>query len=435
MVDPSMMDPRAARRALDAVDRTLITLLRSIMEHPRFRALEANWRGLRHLVDRTAETGVAAADAAPVRIEVLSVTPSELRRELRSFAAGDEPPLLDRLYGDRHGGEGAEPFGLLVTDAAFGRAPDDIKDLGSLARMGAELSAPALAAVDPPLFGGADFRQVNALKPIERLFDGPEMTSLRGAREPLETRFLGLVLPRVLARPPHLAAVVTGDLTLTESVGEAAAADPVARLCWMSGVWPVAAALVREFVETGAWWGTDLITGGQLDSLATVTANDRGWQRACTVDVVISEQAVFLSRLGFITICGQYDTPDANILELPSFHRPGVYDREAATRGARAHAALPIVLLGARFATALQLRLMTIAGPAEAIAADIRAWLADYTEEGKAEEGGDDRPLSRAMVDVRPVPRTGERVLVVRLFPADEPASLVPIQLVLPLTG
>ena len=439
MVYTGHLDPAEAERALAAVDRHIAALLTAILTHERFRALEAAWRGVRHLVDQAAAaTEAAGADAAPVRIELLDATVREVSDGARALAAGRDDPVMELLYGERIGDPGLEPFGLLVLDGVVDRRPDNVETIRLLTEMAAIVGAPLLMGAGPGLAGGDTARVFEDAAALGRLPDNAALAPWRGLREPLEARFLGLVAPRILARLPYRAAPMPGSGTFTEPLDGGIDADPIADLPWMNGAWAVAALLTRDFLLTGAWFEPEPVTGPDLEGLPALMSSDAGWRRACTVEVILGDGAAALGRLGVVAVEGKKDEPGAAAPAPVSLHQPKAYDRAAATAGAKAHAMLPIVLLGARFSAALQIRLSTRAGPADLIAADVRDWLADYTAQAQPDgygvtASGDNAPLSRIEVDHKRVPRTGETVLVVRLFPAAEPASAVPIQLTLPL--
>jgi type VI secretion system protein ImpC len=169
----------------EAVDARLGRELRAVLHHPRFRALEAAWRGLDRLVrDVAGEERVA--------IRVLDLPKAELARDL---AGGDEPAVL-RLLGEA----GAA---AIVADYAFGAHEVDLALLEVLAAVAAQLGAPLLAAAAPSLLGLEDFRDLGA---GGRTGGRAPAAGWRQLRASEAGSSVALCLPRLLLRLPYGAA-------------------------------------------------------------------------------------------------------------------------------------------------------------------------------------------------------------------------------------
>ncbi len=166
------------RRA--ALDRELTYQLRHILHDGRFRALEARWRGLALLVHRL-ETGV------DLKVFVLQADPGELLGALQTGA-------LERTLG-RSSREllGGTPWGLVVVDRAFGARSRDLESLIRLAELGSATRSAVVAEADPSLLG----LEVGAAVPQEAAEAWARIRRTEAAS------YLGLILPRFLARLPY----------------------------------------------------------------------------------------------------------------------------------------------------------------------------------------------------------------------------------------
>jgi type VI secretion system protein ImpC len=163
-------DPRHAASVADA-DTAAGNLMRAILHHRDFQALEAGWRAVNWLV-RGLETG------PQLKVYVLDVCQADLPGCL---------PELHRLLVDQAAAiPGAEPWALVAGNFTFHRSAGDIHLLGELAKIMQAADAPLLAEADP---AAADSEE--ALRLWQALRRSPE------------ARFIGLALPRFLLRLPY----------------------------------------------------------------------------------------------------------------------------------------------------------------------------------------------------------------------------------------
>ncbi|MEJ2204148.1 MAG: type VI secretion system contractile sheath large subunit [Gemmatimonadota bacterium] len=162
---------------LDDLDRSVARVLRDILHHPRFQALESLWWSVRFLVTRL-ESGTN------LKVLLLDVTAEELRD---GAGTGD---LARALNG---------AASILLVDHAFGANHEDLDLLRELARLAADQGSAMLAGARPDLLG------------LEAADQPPEPGALavwedeawEAFRRSAEARTVGLVLPRFLMRVPY----------------------------------------------------------------------------------------------------------------------------------------------------------------------------------------------------------------------------------------
>lgn len=163
-------DPRRAESVAEA-DAAVGKLMRAILHHRDFQALEAAWRAVDWLV-RGLETG------PQLKVYVLDVSRADLPRCL---------PELNRLLVDQAAAiPGAEPWALVIGNFTFRRTESDIRLLSQLARIMQAAGAPFLTEADP-----ADADSEDALRLWQAL------------RRSAEAGSIGLALPRFLLRLPY----------------------------------------------------------------------------------------------------------------------------------------------------------------------------------------------------------------------------------------
>lgn len=163
-------DPRIAESTAKAAAEAG-TVMRALLHHPDFQALEAAWRAVDWLV-RGLETGPL------LKIYVLDIAKGDL--------AGSLPELRRILVDDAAVIRGAEPWSLIAANFNFARTGSDIRLLSALAAIARAAGAVLLAEADP-----SDADSEEAERDWQALRKSPEAASV------------GLALPRFLLRLPY----------------------------------------------------------------------------------------------------------------------------------------------------------------------------------------------------------------------------------------
>ncbi|WP_204276793.1 type VI secretion system contractile sheath domain-containing protein, partial [Klebsiella aerogenes] len=63
--------------------------------------------------------------------------------------------------------------------------------------------APFFAAADPTLLGMDSFTELANPRDLSKIFDTPDYVQWKGLRDAADSRYVGLCMPRVLARLPY----------------------------------------------------------------------------------------------------------------------------------------------------------------------------------------------------------------------------------------
>jgi type VI secretion system protein ImpC len=169
-------DPRLAAEAAEAATEAG-QVMRAILHHSGFQALEAAWRGLDWLV-RGLETG------PQLKVFALDLSKADLAVKLRD---------LRRLLVDEAAGTpGGEPWTLVAGNFTFARTGNDLRVLADLAGIMRAAGTVFIAEADP---NDADSEEAERL--WQALRSSPAATSI------------GLALPRFLLRLPYGAATDT----------------------------------------------------------------------------------------------------------------------------------------------------------------------------------------------------------------------------------
>jgi type VI secretion system protein ImpC len=342
MDDDLLLDliPSRLDRLLSAIDARIAAQLDEIVHHPLFQQMERAWRGLRFLVDRT-------DFAKNIRIALLPCTKEELRADLAHPAGVEAGALYGVVYMAELGRVGGEPYGAILADFEVAATPADLLLLARAARVAEAALAPFIVAVGPRFFGLRDMRQLLRLDDLGALFQRPEYLAWRELRETWPARYLGLVLPRFLLRPPYDGGA---RLAYREEVGDSEEA-----LCWGNAVYAFGSRLADSFARYR--WCPNIIGhlgGGDVDGLSLVRYQAGGEvrTRAPTEIVLTDRREHELGEEGLIGLSFREEWDQACFLSACSAQKTKYFgdseEGRAAEMNFRLGTQLPYVLIVTR---------------------------------------------------------------------------------------
>ncbi|MBV8578730.1 MAG: type VI secretion system contractile sheath large subunit [Acetobacteraceae bacterium] len=415
-------------RDIAAIDNLLSDQVDAILHAARLRRLEGRWRGLHWLL-----TGI---DPSPrVKVKVLNLSWPELCRDLERAPDFDQSNLFRRVYEDEFGMPGGEPIGLLVIDHELRHAPapgastDDVLALSSLAAVAAAAFAPTILSASPALLGTDRFADLAASADPAAPIRAPDHARWRSIASREDARFLSVVLPRVLARPPW-----ADDPARIDGFRYAEYAPEAEDRCWMSAGFPFAANVVRAFVDHA--WPADIRGvetgrrgGGAVFDLPEEpfrTDPDHIWCRASLDLVLTDRQEQSLVEAGLIPLSALRFGTEAVFSTVRSLQAPAQFvgtDAAAARANARISSQTNSMLCVSRFAHYVKVLGRDMVGSfrtAEEIERVLQSWLAGYVNTS-VNAGPDTRakyPLVAGRVSVSERPgRPGAFGCVIHLQP------------------
>ena len=399
--------PDAAQALLQRLSETLSEQVGAILAHPDFRRLEAAWRGLKFLVDRT-------DFRENIELMVLPAARDDLHEALHY-------QVLLPEHSDDHD---TPPYSMLVVDMDFGREHLDIEQLQDLAGTGESLQTPVVTGASPAFFGIEKMSGLTKLPALRPHLQGDAYVEWKALREEDAAQFLGLALPAFLLRYPYGADRPVEGFSLREDSG-----------LWGSGALIAAVAAAQSFADTG--WPSHL-TEYPIENLPVQPT--RGGQSPLAALLPGRTQSE-LARAGFIVLNGTPNHDAVRVRHAATVRRPDTYDDPAATTEARRHATLACQLFVARAAHhLLALQDGVPAGASvEAVQQEVTAAMASFLgvpmpdAEANAEAGTEAESEAPITVDhVTNVDLPEHELLAVRMRP---PASALkkPVQLVMGL--
>ena len=171
--------------------------LAAIMHHPDFQKLEGTWRGLQL-------PGHEQRDQRQLKIKVLNVSKRELFKDVDKAVEFDQSQIFKKLYENEFGTPGGEPYGALIGDYEFTNHPEDIDLLGKMSQRGRGGVLPVHLGRRPQ---AVRLRRAGTSCPSRatwrRSSTTIEYTKWKSFRDSEDSRFVTLVMPRVLARLPY----------------------------------------------------------------------------------------------------------------------------------------------------------------------------------------------------------------------------------------
>lgn len=424
-------------RAIDGdiveLDMLIGAWLDRILHHPEFLRFEGRWRGLHWL----------AAQVEPKEqylLRLLSASWSEIASDLDLKLGPNFPSherddissteLYRKICQTEFNTAGGRPFGLIVVDKEVSHLPsedgpaDDTTVLASMAAIGKAAFSPFVLAASPELLldnsmaGRRGFGPLSAVDDPASVFGLPKYDQWRGLRDKPESRFLAIVLPRVLARPPW-----QDDPLRAESFRYEEHAPSVGDRVWMTACYPFAAVVLRAVRRYG--WPADIrgVDTGRVGGGLVTGLPDEPFLLSPTfdlprpsIDVVLCERQerridgapeAGLISVGLIPLMALPFGQEPAFTGCRSLNRPEHVGQNGddALANSRVAGQINAVLCASRFAHTIKVKGRDMIGRlrrAEDIERELRSWLLPYVN-GSTSANAELRarhPLVKANVEV-----------------------------------
>ena len=329
-----------------AIDKKLSEQVNLILHHDDFQQLEGAWRGLHHLVNNT-ETD------EQLKIRVLNVSKKELGKTLKKYkgTAWDQSPVFKKFYEEEYGQFGGEPYGTIVGDYHFDHSPQDVELLTEMAQVAAASHAPFISAASPNLMQMESWQELANPRDLTKIFTTPEYAAWRSLRESDDARYIGLCMPRFLARLPYGAKTNPVEEFDFEEDTEGASHD---KYTWANSAYAMAVNINRSFKNFG--WCSQIRgieSGGAVEGLPTHTfpTDDGGVDMKCPTEIAISDRReAELAKNGFMPLVHRKNSDLAAFIGAQSLQKPAEYEDPDASANAALAARLPYLFASCRFA-------------------------------------------------------------------------------------
>jgi len=387
------------------LDRKISEQLNLVMHHADFQKLESAWRGLHYLVNNT-ETDQL------LKIRVFNISKKELGKTLKRYkgTAWDQSPIFKKVYEEEYGQLGGEPYGCLVGDYYFDHSPQDVEMLGGIAQVAAAAHAPFISAANSTLMGMDNWNELANPRDLAKIFSTPDYASWRSLRESDDAKYLGLTMPRTLARLPYGAK--TNPVDEFDFEEDTTGADS-SKYTWQNAAYAMAVNINRSFKEYG-WCSRirGIESGGAVEGLPvhTFPTDDGGVDMKCPTEIAITDRrSAELDKMGLMPLVHRKNSDMAAFISAQSLAKPEEYDNPDATANAALAARLPYMFACCRFAHYLKCIVRDKIGSfssRESVEKWLTNWISQYIDgdpENSSEETKARKPLSAAEVVVEEV--------------------------------
>ena len=396
---------KSIQNIIAEIDRKLTNQINLILHNPEFQKLESAWRGLHYMVNNT-ETDEL------LKIRVINISKKELGKTLKKFKgiSWDQSPLFKKIYEEEFGQFGGEPFGCLVGDYHFDHSPPDVELLQQIAQISAASHCPFISGVSPATLQMDSWSELANPRDLTKIFSTPDYAAWRSLRESEDSRYIGLAMPRFLARLPY--GEKTNPIDEFSFEEDTSGADS-SKYSWANSAYAMATNINRSFKLYG-WCSRirGIESGGSVENLPVhaFPTDDGGVDMKCPTEIAISDRReAELAKSGFMPLIHKKNSDFAAFIGAQSLQKPFEYEDPDATANANLAARLPYLFATCRFAHYLKCIVRDKIGSFKE-REDMQRWLNDWiiqyvdgdparsSEESKAR-----KPLAAAEVVVEEV--------------------------------
>ena len=294
---------------------------------------------------------------------------------------------------------------MLIGDYAFDHRPEDVALLGDLAAIAAAAHAPFITAAAPAVMQMDSWAELANPRDLTRIFQTPEYAPWRALRTSEDARYLGLCLPRFLARLPYGA---LGDPAEAFDFEEDVEGADAGRYLWVNAAYAMGANIARAFEplrlvrahprrgrRRRRW------TGCRSSPSPPPTATPIGAARPKSHSASGAKPSWRRAASSRSSIARTPTTPA--FISAQSLQRPTEYDDPAATANATLAARLPYLFASCRFAHYLKCMVRDKVGSSlgrAQITQWLQKWLRDYID-GAPERSSEEWKAAHPLVEAR----------------------------------
>ena len=246
---------------------------------------------------------------------------------------------------------------------------------------------------------------------LTKIFTTPQYAGWRSLRESDDARYIGMAMPRFLARQPYGARTnPVDDFDFEEDTDGA----DHGKYAWASAAYAMATNINRSFKLYG-WCSRirGVESGGAVEGLPTHTfpSDDGGVDMKCPTEIAISDRReAELAKNGLMPLVHRKNSDFAAFIGAQSLQKPAEYDDPDATANANLAARLPYLFATCRFAHYLKCMVRDKVGAFKErheMERWLNDWIMNYVDGDPAnssEHTKAEKPLAAAQVVVEEIP-------------------------------
>lgn len=209
--------------------------LDEVLHSDSFARMEAIWRSLDFLVERT-------DFAENCEIDVLNLSKQALMDDFEDAPEVVQSEFYRLVYSSEFGQFGGKPYGAIIGNYEFTPKAFDVKLLQRLASVAAFSHLPFIAAASAEFFSVSNYSEFSKLRDVRSIFEQPSYAKWQSFRASPDSRYIGLTLPSFLLRQPY--DVTVGSINYRESVG-----NKDKNLLWGNSAFAFATRMLSSFAR------------------------------------------------------------------------------------------------------------------------------------------------------------------------------------------
>ncbi len=220
-----------------------------------------------------------------------------------------------------------------------------------MAQIAAAAHAPFIAGASPTVMQMDSWQELTNPRDLTKIFTTPDYAAWRSLRESEDSRYIGLAMPRFLARLPYGAKT---DPVEEFDFEEDMQGSDSSRYAWANSAYAMAVNINAAFKLYG-WCSRirGVESGGAVEGLPvhTFPSDDGGVDMKCPTEIAISDRReAELAKNGFMPLIHRKNTDIAAFIGAQSLQKPAQYEDPDATANAELSARLPYLFASCRFA-------------------------------------------------------------------------------------
>ncbi|MBL7977083.1 MAG: type VI secretion system contractile sheath large subunit [Bacteroidetes Order II. Incertae sedis bacterium] len=323
-----------------SIDQKISQQLDAVMHHPTFQKMESSWRGLKFMVDRI-------DFRKNVKVEILDVDKDELAESFEDSPELIQSPLYKHIYTDAYDQPGATPYATIVSNFEFDSSAKDVNLLTNMSKVAASAHCPFLGSIGPKFFGKSSMEEWKKIPDLGAYMETSDYIKWNAFRATDDSRYVGLTMPRFMARLPY------GDDNPVKAFNyqENVKGSDHDKYLWANATFAMATNMAKAFMADG--WSVQIRgpeAGGKVEDLPVHLYDvGKGKQLKTPTEVPISETLEFqCANLGFIPLSHYQNRDFACFFSANSAQKAKIYDDEFATANSRINSRLPYIFLASR---------------------------------------------------------------------------------------
>ena len=184
-------------KACQEINTTIYKKINNIIHDSEFQSLEANWIGLRNLID-------SADWSANIMIDILDCTKEELREDFENHDMDlTNSDLMKKVYVAEYDQYGGNPYGCMIGLFEFDSSENDRRWLRTMSKVAAASHAPFISSVGPKFFGCNNIQELSEINDISDHMSKPQYEKWQEFRDEDDAAYIGLTVPKFMLRPPY----------------------------------------------------------------------------------------------------------------------------------------------------------------------------------------------------------------------------------------